>query len=286
MRAQSGPGAAPVRRPLVNRGRRARLSGKSSPRRDFIVSESELLVIKRKREQMLKFVAKGFYRELIKYGVDAGEVLTVANNLLGHVSASPEPARAMSDTEASYNLDVVDDRWQLERCIGVLGVELKPFDMSDLPLVASWLSDPEARQSFVPEYPEGHAALGRHLTAPDADYLGVYREKQLVGIVGAENIAQQDRRLEMKKLIGEREQRGRGVGTRATFGFLYYAFMIRDVHKVYVHFRDINIRNLNLNSRFGFELEGLFLEELQAPEGRVDVVRMGLLKPIWVSLFA
>lgn len=250
------------------------------------MSESELLVVKRKREQMLKFVAKGFYRELIKYGVDAGEVLTVANNLLGHVSAIPEATPVISETEASYSLGIVDDRWQLERCIGVLGVELRPFDASDVPLVASWLSDPEARQSFVPEYPEGQAELGRHLADRDADYLGIYRQKRLVGIVGAENIAQRDRKLEMKKLIGEREQRGRGVGTCATFGFLYYAFMIRDVHKVYVHFRDINIRNLNLNSRFGFELEGLFLEELQAPEGRVDVVRMGLLKPIWLSMFA
>lgn len=249
------------------------------------MSESELLVLKRKREQMLKFVAKGFYRELVKYGVDAGEVLTVANNLLSHVSVIPEPMPEMSETEARYNLGVVEDRWQVDRRIGVLEVELRPFEMSDLPLVAAWLDEPEARQSFVPEYPEGQAELGRHLTAPDADYLGIYREGRLVGIVGAENIDERDKKLEMKKLIGEREHRGKGVGTRATFGFLYYAFMIREMHKVYVHFRDINIRNLNLNSRFGFELEGLFLEELQAPEARVDVVRMGLLKPTWLSRF-
>ena len=249
------------------------------------MSENELLVVKRKREQMLKFVAKGFYRELIKYGVDAGEVLTVANNLLGHVSTTPEPMPVVSETDTSYSLGVVEDHWRQECLIGVLGVELKPFDLKDVPLVASWLEDPEARHSFVPEFPAEQAALARHLTGPDRCYLGIHWEKRLVGIVGAENIDQRDRKLEMKKLIGEREQRGRGVGTRATFGFLYYAFMIREVHKVYVHFRDINIRNLNLNSRFGFELEGVFLEELQAPEGRVDVVRMGLLKPIWVSMF-
>src|SRR6478735_7317466 len=36
-------------------------------------------------EQMLKLVAKGFYNELINYGVNEAEVLTVAGHLLDNV---------------------------------------------------------------------------------------------------------------------------------------------------------------------------------------------------------
>jgi hypothetical protein len=38
--------------------------------------------------------------------------------------------------------------------------------------------------------------------------------------------------------------------------------MIRNLNKVYIHSRDINMRNINLNSRFGFELEGVFLDDI------------------------
>ena len=35
----------------------------------------------------------------------------------------------------------------------------------------------------------------------------------------------------------------------------------------------------------GFEVEGIFLEELVVDERRQDVVRMALLKPVWEQLF-
>jgi hypothetical protein len=54
-----------------------------------------------------------------------------------------------------------------------------------------------------------------------------------------------------------------GIGKRATFGFLYYVFIIRNLNKVYIHSRDINMRNINLNGRFGFELEGVFLDDIK-----------------------
>jgi RimJ/RimL family protein N-acetyltransferase len=87
--------------------------------------------------------------------------------------------------------------------------------------------------------------------------------------------------------VGDPELRGKGIGKRATFGFLYYAFMVLGLHKVYVHSRDINVRNINLNSGFGFELEGVFLEDVPTPDGRrTDLIRMALLRPLWLAAFA
>ena len=76
------------------------------------------------------------------------------------------------------------------------------------------------------------------------------------------------------------------IGKRATFGFLYYAFMIRNLNKVYIHSPDINIRNINLNSRFGFELEGVFLNDIIVGDKRQDVLRMALSKSLWLQIFS
>jgi diamine N-acetyltransferase len=109
---------------------------------------------------------------------------------------------------------------------------------------------------------------------------------RLVGIIGCENLDRASGKTEMRKLVGDPELRGRGIGKRATFGFLYYAFMVLDLHKVYMHSRDINVRNINLNSGFGFELEGVFLEDVPTPDGRrADLIRMALLKPLWLAVF-
>ena len=90
----------------------------------------------------------------------------------------------------------------------------------------------------------------------------------------------------MKKLVGESGLQGKGIGKRATFGFLYYAFLILDLNKVYIHSRDINIRNLNLNRRFGFELEGIFFEDIKVGDKRQDIVRMALFKSLWLQVFS
>jgi RimJ/RimL family protein N-acetyltransferase len=49
---------------------------------------------------------------------------------------------------------------------------------------------------------------------------------------------------------------------------------------------DVNVRNLNLNGRFGFELEGVFFENALVQNTWRDVVRMSLSAPVWLELFA
>jgi RimJ/RimL family protein N-acetyltransferase len=122
--------------------------------------------------------------------------------------------------------------------------------------------------------------------APTREYFGIRYKDELAGIIGAESIDLGPAKMEMRKLVGDADMRGKGIGKRATFLFLYYAFMVRNFNKVYVYSMDTNIRNLHLNARFGFELEGILLEEALVRDERRDVVRMGLCKPTWVKLFS
>ena len=67
---------------------------------------------------------------------------------------------------------------------------------------------------------------------------------------------------------------------------MYWAFRLADYEKVYTYSSDVNLRNLNLNAQFGFSLEGVLLDEIAGPEGRIDVLRMGLLRSQWEAIFA
>jgi RimJ/RimL family protein N-acetyltransferase len=89
----------------------------------------------------------------------------------------------------------------------------------------------------------------------------------------------------MRKFIGDVGLHGKGIGKRATFLFLYYSFIILNFNKVYIYSGDTNISNLNLNSKFGFELEGILLEDVFLENEKRDVVRMGLLKSQWEKVF-
>jgi len=236
------------------------------------------------REQLIRLVSKTFYRELIEYGVAKDEVLAVANHLLDNLIGGA-PARPSVRPRVDLTIGSVQNRWQTERMLILDRVALRPLAPADLDHVASWVRSSSIRESFVPALPPERADVVEYFLAPSRESFAIHYEDQLVGVIGAENIDSTHRKLEMKKLVGLSQFRGRGIGTRATFLFLYHAFLIRESHKVYIHSLDTNVHNLNVNSRLGFEVEGIFLEEFNVEGRRVNVVRMALLDPIWRTLF-
>ncbi len=233
---------------------------------------------------MLRLVARGFFRELVNYGVQREEIVRVASHLLDNLLVQ-QARRGESFYSDRFTVASVVDEWQASRRLAVQHVQLRPLERGVVPLVARWLAAPSARDDFAPAFPETEAALAEYFARPGVDYFAIYCDGAPVGFVGGENVDVASGKLEMKKLVGETALRGKGIGKRATFGFLYYAFMILGVHKVYLHSRDMNMRNINLNSRFGFELEGVFLEDVRVGERRADLVRMALLKPLWLAIF-
>lgn len=240
-----------------------------------------------RREQMVKLVAKSFYKELVNYGVRENEILKVASHLLDNLmSQGDQPKEGVQYYNQLFTLGSVEDEWEQSRRVGVDHVSIRPIDSEVHGKLAGWLESPLVRESFVSPFPVGEAALREYFEDPAREYFGIYYNDAAVGIVGGEKTDPRAEKREMKKLVGESGLHGKGVGKRATFAFLYHAFMIRHVHKVYIHSRDINIRNINLNSRFGFEVEGVFFEDIEVGGKLQDVVRMALFKPVWLKIFS
>jgi RimJ/RimL family protein N-acetyltransferase len=215
------------------------------------------------------------------------EIIQVASHLLDNLLAKEKkPVEGVEYYNGVFTLASVRDEWADCKQLAVQHVTLRPLQLPDVSKVSVWLKVPAVRASFVPKFPEKQSELRNYFADPAREYFGIDYDGQLVGIVGGENIDVTAGKLEMKKLVGESGLQGKGIGKRATFGFLYYAFMIRNLNKVYIHSRDINMRNINLNSRFGFELEGVFLNDILVGDKHQDVLRMALFKPLWLQIFA
>jgi RimJ/RimL family protein N-acetyltransferase len=242
---------------------------------------------KKQRDQMLKLVAKSFYNELTNYGVSDQEVIHMASHLLDNLLAKEKkPAEGVDYYNGVFTIASVRDEWADCEQLAVQHVTLRPLQQPDVSKVSTWLKVPAVRESFVPQFPEKQSELRKYFADPTREYFGIHYDDRLVGIVGGENIDLAAGKLEMKKLVGESGLQGKGIGKRATFGFLYYAFMIRNLTKVYIHSPDVNIRNINLNSRFGFELEGVFLNDIIVGDKQQDVLRMALFKSLWLQIFS
>jgi len=244
-------------------------------------------VAAQRHEQMLRLVSKGFYNELINYGVASGQILTVAAHLLDNVMQKSHSRNGQVEYyNKLFTVKNVQDEWANAKRLALQEVSICPLDLGLVPQITAWLRVPAIRDSFYPRFPASEKELNRYFQSGTRAYFSICYQEQPVGLIGAEQIDLNASKVEMRKLVGDPGMHGKGIGKRATFLFLYHAFMIRNFNKVYVHSLDVNVRNLNLNSKFGFELEGTLFEDAWVQNTRRDVIRMALRASVWRDLFA
>jgi len=244
---------------------------------------------KEKQKHILKLVTKSFYRELTSYGVDVSDIVTVSVNLLDYVTDKKESAASENGFYTDlFRISDVHNIWASQKIIGLNNVSIQPLLEPHIPQLCAWLKEADITQTYIRFFPKEKIQLESYLMErPDRSYFAIYvNEDHFVGIIGAERINREFRKLEMKKFIGAQEYQGKGIGKTATFLFLYYVFTILEFNKVYLYSLDTNIKNINLNSKFGFELEGILYEEAHVGGIYKDVLRMGLLKRDWRNIFS
>jgi RimJ/RimL family protein N-acetyltransferase len=185
-----------------------------------------------------------------------------------------------------FTVKNIKDDWKNGRKLVINDVSILSLKPEMYKQIGVWLDNPAVKYNFIPPFPETQQSLKEYFEDPRRSYFTIYHAEEPVGFIGADNIDIESNKLEMKKLIGNTNVQGKGIGKMATFLFLYYSFFIMGFDKVYVHAGDSNMRNIMLNSKFGFELEGIFFNEIQVQSKKKDVVRMGLMKSRWMEIFA
>ncbi|NOG43898.1 MAG: GNAT family N-acetyltransferase [Calditrichaeota bacterium] len=253
-----------------------------------MVEDNYSEINKLKQKQMLKIVSSSFYRELVKYGVNHSDIVSVSTNLLDYVTESKHKSIEKKENSFDFKVEDIRNNWTENSTISLNGVNIRPLVKENIKQVTKWLKAKELSGTFIGFLPKEKKELEDYLlNSKDKFFFATYyKNEKFVGIIGAERIDDQFKKLEMKKFIGEKEFRGKGIGKFSTFLFLYYVFNILEFNKVFIHSMDTNIKNINLNSHFGFDLEGLLFNEVSVNGLFHDVIRMGLIKSNWHRLFS
>ena len=241
---------------------------------------------KLKQKQMLKIVSSSFYKELVKYGVDNSDIVSVSMNLLDYATVNGDSIDIKKDY-FPFSIHDIQDDWNTKNVLGLSEITIKPLKKNEIETISGWLCKEETASSFIDLFPKKKNDLEKYLlNSSEKMYFSIYyQNKYFVGFIGGEKIDPVSKKIEMKKLIGDISFRGKGIGKSATFLFLYYIFNKLGFNKVYIHSMDTNIKNINLNSKFGFSLEGVLFSDVSLDGQYHDVIRLGLLKEKWSRIY-
>lgn len=230
-------------------------------------------------DQTIKAFARSIVHETRNYGFTQVDIVRLINALVD-TSVDPRHAYQAADTGSHFskNLPIDDPRLQVTefplRGVGLTIRESVPD--SDLALLDSWLTD-RYGQHFVLSCATAHRADARSLFANPDNIVGIVLDEgeTPIGAVAYLGHDRQQRRAELRKLIGVPAARGRGYAEQATALWLKYGIEQLGLEKVFVSTLQNHLRNIQLNEAVGFRVEGVLIDEVLIDGKREDVLRMG-----------
>jgi diamine N-acetyltransferase len=168
-------------------------------------------------------------------------------------------------------------------CQGRL-VRLRAFEPRDAEAYRVWINDPEIGRLIDragPVTPAEHEVWYHDLIASEsAAVFAVDRatDQKFIGLVWLYEIHTRHRRAEVRIVIGDRSCWGGGYGTEALRLVVQIAFGPLRLEKLWADVLAANPRAVAAFERAGFRREGLLAGDRFQGAGRVDVVRLGLLR--------
>ncbi len=231
----------------------------------------------------IETLSRSFYKEASRYGFRQIDYVKFVNCLLdlsmqngtsvappddrpaGHSSDRAREARA--GTAGSHDLPLEGER--------VVVRALNPAN--DLGLFDRWLDD-DAGRHFLLSRTTSQQLTMRDVIHDHDSLLGVVtlRDSTPIGSVAFLEYDRGQGKAELRKLIGEPAQRGKGYAKEASALWIRYGLETLGLKKIYLNTLDTNIRNVRLNEDLGFRVEGMLRNEVLIDGTYHDVLRMGL----------
>ncbi|MGH7444394.1 MAG: GNAT family N-acetyltransferase [Longimicrobiales bacterium] len=221
----------------------------------------------------IETVARGFFREADRYGFSQADYLRFINSVLSLSMAasgagtpgSLDPVALRPD--ASGNLPLSDEH-----------VCIRSFDpAADMQTFAHWMEDEDGAQFLRAGTTMRPLALDSVIANPASMLATVtLPDGTPIGATAFLEVDLEQRKAEMRKLIGEPRMRGRGYAKAATRLWIGFGLRTLGLHKIYINTLNTNLRNVRLNEALGFKLEGILHDEVFADGRYHDVLRMAI----------
>jgi RimJ/RimL family protein N-acetyltransferase len=225
----------------------------------------------------IETLARGFCHEAESYGFTQLEFVKFVNEVLNRSMHSEPPTPGSAERGPSRSVAGLEGPAR-RLPLRAARVAIRAFDAAvDLPLLDRWLMDTHGRDFLLSRVTAKRADI-RELVREPSNTFGIIT-LQDSGPVGAMAFLDHDavhRRAEMRKLIGEPAQRGKGLAKEASALWIRFGKEGLGLRKISVSTFHTSVRNVRLNQELGFRVEGILRNEVLLDGAYHDVLRMGL----------
>ena len=168
------------------------------------------------------------------------------------------------------------------------GVELRRHERRNYKLYAHWYGDEEIwRLTSWSDAPMRPAAVERLFESRESsavdDSFAIHRagEEEPLGVIGLMNVSGANRSADLSVIVGEREDRERGLGTEAIRVLLRYAFEDLRLNRVGLSVFEFNELAISAYDKLGFKEEGRLRQAIRRDGSFYDAILMSILLPEW-----
>ena len=217
-------------------------------------------------------LARGWYNEAQLYGFQRSDLVRFVNTVL-----------QLSIDGAEIKTPAADDFHALP-ISEPLPIQTESFSIraatpADNETLEVWLQEPEGSAFLRSRLTTQRLSLEQLLASPN-HHLGIITlpDGRPIGCLAFLDVDVEQRKAELRKLIGPASMRGKGYAKQATKAWLQYGINAMGLQKIYLNCLCRNIRNIRINQELGFSVEGILRNEIFVDGRYEDVMRMALYK--------
>ncbi len=236
--------------------------------------EEKILKEKLVNEVSIEVISKSIIKEAKEIGFKRGDYIKLANSILDSALDSSPNGSAHSNGN-SYPYDAGRKTKFPLKGENIL---IREFDKkSDVPKLKEWLDD-EIGRYFILTRATSRIYDIKRLVEDDRQVLGIItlNDKTPIGLLAFIDYDKEQKKAELRKLIGDPNYRSKGYGKEATKLWIQYGLANLGLHKIYLNTLQTNVRNIRLNEELGFKVEGILRNECFIDGKYHDLLRMGL----------
>lgn len=224
----------------------------------------------------IEAVARSFYRESFDYGFKQVDYLKFVNRLLDiSINHSTENNDNRKDQSESGSMKIGPN---LKFPIWGERIRIREFNLNtEKKLIEKWVTDENGRYFLLSRTTAQRSNIDELVSNP-RNIVGIITiaDSTPIGLVAFLDYDAEQRKAELRKLIGEPEYREKGLAKEATKYWIQYGLFTLGLKKIYLNTLDTNLRNVKLNEELGFKVEGILRNECYFDGEYHDILRMGL----------
>ena len=226
-------------------------------------------------EETIEAIARTFFKETVHYGFRQVDYLRFVNQVLDMSMKNGQAGLPAERTHADYTSPAA-----MTMPLCGEGVMIRPFDPSgDRATYDRWIKDENGRYFLLSRTMSKTMDID-HLIASDENIFGVITltDSTPIGMMAFLDYDRVQKKAELRKLIGEVQQRGKGLAKKATELWIRYGVSTLGLKKIFLSTLEANVRNIRLNEDLGFKVEGILRNECLVDGEYRDILRMALLQ--------